>query len=569
MKRFPALLTAAAMLFSLTACGSNGGTEQTADPPSTTSAEQPPVTTTADTTTEAADQTEESKPIFASEEDKAAFELLGDYTAEHLTVPNRHVELHVSGEDWELSEDYELFRRYFFGTWEEDNGDPPLVIDDSENSWFARNCHSHYFMDFYKVGEDVLVFETGSAPGGSLYWLDRNEPDTLYTAEGAPGGSPNGIFSGEDGFPHAWVLHKNDTAPNEPENNYLSVYRLREMAQKQGIDYELLVYVELETIPWTGHDSRYYFYPMYLVSEADDRIEIVTRAGDVYSYDFEIRIILQKIDGEWGRTVEFDDTAESSEEGDRSALDMIDYTIFEGEAYLHFDEWQESDDFDLYRRYFFGTWENAGFFGGRVPLYVIDDSENTFLMNQVIDDDPENMSPLAPVYRFTGFYEFSENVLAFMIDREYECLLFWLDKNDPDRMYMEVSGGGGWLHGVTLKNHKPFIFTKTDAPPNEPGENFLSIYKLREISRDYGIDLKLLIDIEVEGEEITTRLFHDDWYQFYPVYLVSEAPDRLELKTQVGDSSYENSEIDVSYTLEKVGGEWVRTVEYDDEAGSP
>lgn len=245
----------------------------------------------------------DSAPIFASGKDKAAFELLGDYTAEHLAYPNRHVELHVSGESWEKSEDYELFRKYFFGSW----GETPLVIDDSESAFIAENCHAHYFMDFYKVSEDVLAFRTGSAAGGALFWLDKNEPDTLYEAEGTPGESPNGIFSGEDGFPNVWVLHKNDTEPNEPENNYLSVYRLREMAQKYGIDYELLVNIELEAIPWSGHDSGYYFYPIYLVSEEENRIEIITRAGDLYSYDVGIRIILQNIDGKWNRTVEIDD----------------------------------------------------------------------------------------------------------------------------------------------------------------------------------------------------------------------------------------------------------------------
>lgn len=63
---------------------------------------------------ETADQPEEDKPIFASEEDKAAFDLLGDYYTLYSAYNKaRHFDFYVSGEDWELSEDYELFRKYF------------------------------------------------------------------------------------------------------------------------------------------------------------------------------------------------------------------------------------------------------------------------------------------------------------------------------------------------------------------------------------------------------------------------------------------------------------------------
>lgn len=242
---------------------------------------------------------------FASEEDKAAFDLLGDYYTSDAWVydtygETQHSGFHVSGEGWEISEDYELFRKYFFGSWGE--GENPLVIDDSEIALFAENWRMFFLLDYYKVSEDVLAFLVGSAAGGTLYWLDRNEPDILYRAEEAPGGFPNGILPDENGFPNVWVLHKNGVELNEPQNNYLSVYRLREMAKKYGIDYSMLVDVEWKEDA-LYHDSRYYFYPMYLVSEEDNRIEILTQAGDPYSYAVDIRIILQNIDGEWTREV--------------------------------------------------------------------------------------------------------------------------------------------------------------------------------------------------------------------------------------------------------------------------
>ncbi len=262
-------------------------------------------------------------------------------------------------------------------------------------------------------------------------------------------------------------------------------------------------------------------------------------------------------------TTAADTMAEPSEETDFSALELIGYQIDDGEICVDMDQWQESDDFDLFREYFFGTWDGEAIFGGSFPLFIIDDSEKAFLMNDAN-------------WRFTGFYRVSENVLAFKISGQAGAELFWLDINDPDQMYAEwlVGSTNGLLYAGDRKNHETPVLTKTDAPPNEPEENFLSIYKLYEMSRDYGIDLELLIDIEresnieYEGEEITIPLRHDDWYQFYPVYLVSESPDRLEFKTQVGNLIFENSEIGARYTIEKIGGEWVRTVEFDDEAGS-
>lgn len=102
---------------------------------------------------------------------------------------------------------------------------------------------------------------------------------------------------------------------------------------------------------------------------------------------------------------------------------------------------------------------------------------------------------------------------------------------------------------------------KTDALPNEPEENFLSIYKLYEMSRDYGIDIELLVDIEHESNDGGITLYHDDWYQFYPVYLVSESNDKIVIQTTVGNIIETDMEpIEVICTFEKTDGEWVRTI---------
>ncbi|MCM1334535.1 MAG: hypothetical protein NC084_02780 [Bacteroides sp.] len=42
---------------------------------------------------------------------------------------------------------------------------------------------------------------------------------------------------------------------------------------------------------------------MYLVSETDDRIEIATQVGGDFSDAIDIRVVLQRTDGEWTREV--------------------------------------------------------------------------------------------------------------------------------------------------------------------------------------------------------------------------------------------------------------------------
>ncbi len=545
MKKTKAL--AALLCLALLGGCAEGNADRTVVPTATSAPTAAPVpvmtVTSVSTTEETDDPAEESESLFASEEDKAAFELLGDYDASLSTYPTRHVELHITGESWEKSEDYELFREYFFGSWEKDNWETPLVIDDSESAWLAKDCHNSFLMDFYKVGEDVLVFQVGSAVGGALYWLDKNVPDTLYWADGAPGGSPNGIFSGEDGFPHAWIFHKSDAAANEPENNYLSVYRLREMAQKHGINYEMLVKFELadvvpEEVMWSGHDDRYYFYPMYLVSEADDRIEIKTQAGDVYSYAVDIEIILERVDGEWVRTIE---TA-----GDPNAYQLIG-TYWDAAKGLcvDFSSIPTPENYDLFREYFFGVW----------------DSSDGYLPWSLTLDDSENINFAGRGY-FRKFYQLSDHVLAFTLHTNADAYVLWLDMDNPDIMYIAVCGVNNELYDFTLDGDTADVhtLTKNDAAPSEPSDGFLSIFKLHEMANEYGMDFDLLTYIDY-GMIDGTHYLHSATYDFYPMYLVSEADDKIVIRTTVGNLMHTDLKpIEVICTFEKTDGEWTREV---------
>lgn len=256
------------------------------------------------------------------------------------------------------------------------------------------------------------------------------------------------------------------------------------------------------------------------------------------------------------------ETATAPPEMDLSALELIGYRIDdEGKIWVDIDSWRKSDDYDLFRKYFFGAWENSnGFFGKDFPLYLIDDSEKASIMDN-------------SVWRFGDFYMISENVLAFNLHGSGDTKVCWLDTNNPDIMYIE-SENGGWFYFIGKdENYKTHFLTKTDAPPNELEDGFLSIFRLREISRDYGIALDMLLDIKyIDYSETGTvlSLRHNDWLYFNPVYLVSEAPDKLEFRTQVSNSYYDYDlskwvylTMDVNYTIEKIGGEWVRTLEFD------
>lgn len=232
------------------------------------------------------------------------FDLLGDYYTGNDGL------FHVSDENWEASDDFELFRRYFFGVWEKE--DYKLIIDDSENANII-SAGNTFFMEFYKVSGNVLALLCGGSAGGQLYWLDTNNPDILYNADGVPGDFPNGFSCNDNGEPIAWELEKTNIEITEPENGYLSVYRLREIAVSHDIDFNMLTDFGIRTENGTQyHDSRYYFFPMYLVSEADYRLEIKAKTGNIDTMyggleQAEVVVIFEKINDKWIRTVEISD----------------------------------------------------------------------------------------------------------------------------------------------------------------------------------------------------------------------------------------------------------------------
>lgn len=224
------------------------------------------------------------------------------------------------------------------------------------------------------------------------------------------------------------------------------------------------------------------------------------------------------------------------------------YLNEENEVCADFTDMSESEDYELFRKYFFGVWDSPD---GYLPWSLtIDDSENINLGGRGF---------------YGEFYQPSDHVIAFTLHNNAESYVLWLDMAEPGIMYTapcyyKNSNGLGYftLQGITAEVH---TLAKSGAVPSEPADGFLSIFKLHEMAREHGIDLDLLTNIDygmIEGK----YYLHSATYDFYPMYLVSETDDEIVIRTTVGNLMEKDLEpIDVICTFERVGGEWNRTVD--------
>ena len=103
-------------------------------------------------------------------------------------------------------------------------------------------------------------------------------------------------------------LKKTDDEPNEPEDGYISIFRLYEMSYKYGIELEMLTDMEYSADEiYLSHNAYASFNPMYLLSETEDMIVLKTILWNPYwdeSYAIEAVNTVWKKDGKWERTVE-------------------------------------------------------------------------------------------------------------------------------------------------------------------------------------------------------------------------------------------------------------------------
>ncbi len=189
--------------------------------------------------------------------------------------------------NWQISEDYDLFREYFFGVWDSPDGYLPrsLTIDDSKNINFAGRG---YFGEFYQPSDHVIAFTLLTNGDANVLWLDIDNPDVMYTAVFLMTNGL-GVFTIEGITSDVHELAKNDVTPNVPTDRFLSIFKLHEMARDYDIDFDLLTNIDYGFVDgkYILHNATYDFYPMYLIFEAYDKIEIRTSVGNFGETDIE------------------------------------------------------------------------------------------------------------------------------------------------------------------------------------------------------------------------------------------------------------------------------------------
>jgi len=233
---------------------------------------------------------------------------------------------------------------------------------------------------------------------------------------------------------------------------------------------------------------------------------------------------------------------------DNDVLKLIDVQKNEdGNTIVNTDSWQILNDYDIFRQYFFGVWnENNSDFAEE---FIIDDSEMDFLVQN-------------HVFYFNNFYKVNDTTVAFDIRGNADRMLFWIETDNPNNMYY-VNLAENWLYSYDL-TQTIGLYEKTDLRPNTPENDFCSVYRLREIARDYDINFDMLVDVEYQATPNSDWLFHDAKYQFYPVYLSEKSTGKLVFRTTLGNVAAAAKEIDVSIFIEKTNGEWVRIIRVDD-----
>jgi|GEM_PF-3368477 len=213
---------------------------------------------------------------------------------------------------------------------------------------------------------------------------------------------------------------------------------------------------------------------------------------------------------------------------------------------------------DTFRKYFFGTWKRE------------DNGEN-----MIIDDSEKctNGIMLRP-----SVYWVSDHVIAVAFTNGGCGDTYWIDVNEPDKMY-HVSDVGGYDEEYDTAGNimwQPYCqtFTKTDAPINEPENGYISYLRLAEITREYDMSSYLFTDIKYE-EKHGINIYRDDYYFDRPIYMISMETDQFVFKTSAhgeitttleDGSSYTlfEKEVDITVTLKKIGDEWERSLEFGD-----
>ncbi|MCL2697993.1 MAG: hypothetical protein FWE74_07915, partial [Oscillospiraceae bacterium] len=246
-------------------------------------------------------------------------------------------------------------------------------------------------------------------------------------------------------------------------------------------------------------------------------------------------------------------------------LELLGYYIDEdGNVWVDISDWEICEP-DVFREYMFGTWEGQAWMNWDdeylqlKDYFFLDDSEETYSHN------------LRFAYKY---YRYGDTVIFFCSNYQVEGAIFWLDINEPDILYNEIlysRAEGVYTLAKFSQAHIPprnlseeiTYLIKIDGYVNEPENGYMSRLRLYEIMRDYDIDFELIFDIRhiefIDGQYIHFTM--DGYFNTFPIYLISEEPDKLVFKSSV--SEMWEAFVDVIYIIEKVNGGWTRTIEID------
>lgn len=214
---------------------------------------------------------------------------------------------------------------------------------------------------------------------------------------------------------------------------------------------------------------------------------------------------------------------------------------------FNYEKTYESEDI---RKYFFGTWSYYDIYTQSENLLIVDDSEKN------------NAHPIL----IPGIGKIEENVVFKYFLNGGLGAVFWINLDEPDKMYYISELGGGsdderevaGKYGMASRIFT--VYTKTELLVNEPENGYMSRLRLYEISSEYGIDFSLITNVNYTSEYGQSFVV-DDYYFSGRIYLVSESPEKLTLKTVLTSWSDINSGVNAVYSLEKINGVWEQAID--------
>lgn len=251
------------------------------------------------------------------------------------------------------------------------------------------------------------------------------------------------------------------------------------------------------------------------------------------------------------------------EDSDFYALKLLGLFINENETEIRSrycidtSEWEELDDFDLFREIFFGWWGRGTMSYGDMGEMFIDDS--TVCHGSVFRG-----------LRFVGFYRISENIYGFELTDMAGFSLLWVDRSDPDTIYREVfmtnvDTNYSFPARNDMTNYQTPYAVRINNEQFSADDGFMSVFKLHELAQKYDISYDRLVKLQMSNSDNSVVVTHDDLYNFQEMYLISESDDKIVLETVLSDFWIKSEMmIPVVCTFEKKDGRWVKNVEVKD-----